>query len=202
MLLFPPHLLQSMTHHTRQIFLFNLLCVFMTLFLTKEQSFLSVRNILLNVLHLAFFLFIHSFIWGLPWWLSVKESACNAGDHLQCRRCRLDLWVGRITWRRKWQPTAVFLPGKFHGQRSQVGYTVHGVTRVRHDLVTKPSPLIYILCQQPVFSARISHVCSVTHSRLTFYDPMDCSPPGSSVHGIFQAKILEWVAISSSRGSS
>ena len=34
------------------------------------------------------------------------------------------------------------------------------------------------------------------------WDPMDCSPPGSSVHGIFQARILEWVAISSSRGSS
>ena len=33
-------------------------------------------------------------------------------------------------------------------------------------------------------------------------DPMDCSLPGSSVHGIFQARILEWVAISSSRGSS
>ena len=34
------------------------------------------------------------------------------------------------------------------------------------------------------------------------HDPMDCSPPGSSVHGIFQARILEWVAISFSRGSS
>ena len=33
-------------------------------------------------------------------------------------------------------------------------------------------------------------------------DPMDCSPPGSSVHGIFQVRILEWVAISCSRGSS
>ena len=33
-------------------------------------------------------------------------------------------------------------------------------------------------------------------------DPMDCSPPGSSVHGILQARILEWVAMSSSRGSS
>ena len=33
-------------------------------------------------------------------------------------------------------------------------------------------------------------------------DPMDCSPPGSSVHGIFQARILEWIAISFSRGSS
>ena len=37
---------------------------------------------------------------------------------------------------------------------------------------------------------------------LTLCDPMDCSPPGSSVHGILQARILEWVAISSSRGSS
>ena len=37
---------------------------------------------------------------------------------------------------------------------------------------------------------------------LTLCDPMDCSPPGSSVHGILQARILEWVAMPSSRGSS
>jgi len=36
----------------------------------------------------------------------------------------------------------------------------------------------------------------------TLCDPMDCSPPGSSVHGILQARIVEWVAISFSRGSS
>ena len=34
---------------------------------------------------------------------------------------------------------------------------------------------------------------------LTLCDPMDCSPPGSSVHGLFQARILEWVAVSFSR---
>ena len=33
-------------------------------------------------------------------------------------------------------------------------------------------------------------------------DPMDCSPPGSSIHGIFQVKVLEWIAIGFSRGSS
>ena len=44
--------------------------------------------------------------------------------------------------------------------------------------------------------------CSVTKSCLTLSDPMDCSPPGSSIHGIFQARTLEWVAISFSRGSS
>ena len=42
----------------------------------------------------------------------------------------------------------------------------------------------------------------VAQSRLTPCNPMDCSPPGSSVHGIFQARILEWVATSFSRGSS
>ena len=40
----------------------------------------------------------------------------------------------------------------------------------------------------------------VTQLCLTFCDPMDYSPPGSSVHGILQARILEWVAISSCRG--
>ena len=45
-------------------------------------------------------------------------------------------------------------------------------------------------------------VCLVTQSCLTLCDPMDCSPPGSSVHGILQAKILEWVAMPFSRGSS
>jgi len=44
-----------------------------------------------------------------------KEPACK------CRRCKrqgFDLWVGKIPWRRAWQPTAVFLPGESHGQRS------------------------------------------------------------------------------------
>ena len=45
-------------------------------------------------------------------------------------------------------------------------------------------------------------VCSVTQLCLTLCDPVDCSPPGSSVHGILQARILEWVAMPSSRGSS
>ena len=46
------------------------------------------------------------------------------------------------------------------------------------------------------------HVSSVTQSSPSLCDPMDCSLTGSSFHGILQARILEWVAISSSRGSS
>ena len=42
----------------------------------------------------------------------------------------------------------------------------------------------------------------VSQSCLTLCHPMDCSPPGSSAHGIFQARILEWVATAFSRGSS
>ena len=52
-----------------------------------------------------------------------KERAC------QCRRskgCRLEPWVRKIPWRRKWQPTPVFLPGKSHGQRSLAGYSLWG----------------------------------------------------------------------------
>ena len=45
-------------------------------------------------------------------------------------------------------------------------------------------------------------LCLVVQLCLTLCDPMDCSPPGSSVHGISQTRILEWVAISFSRGSS
>ena len=49
-------------------------------------------------------------------------------------------------------------------------------------------------------SNREKHVHA--QSCLALCNPMDCSLPGSSVHGIFQARILEWVVISSSRGSS
>ena len=51
------------------------------------------------------------------------------GKHLLLFLC-FDLfhyhWVRKISWRRKWQPTPVFLPGKSHGQRSLVGYSPRG----------------------------------------------------------------------------
>ena len=50
--------------------------------------------------------------------LSGKESAC------QCRRPGFNPWVRKITWRRKWQPAPVFLPGESYGQRSLVGYSL------------------------------------------------------------------------------
>ena len=50
-------------------------------------------------------------------------------------------------------------------------------------------------------SAQVKKVL-VSQSHPTLYNPMDCSAPGSSIHGILQTKILEWVAILFSRGSS
>ena len=44
-----------------------------------------------------------------------------------------------VVWRRKWQPTPIFLPGESHGQRILTG-SIHGVMRVGHELVTKSSP--------------------------------------------------------------
>ena len=55
---------------------------------------------------------------------------------------------------------------------------------------------------EPARKARIDSESEVAQSYLTLCDPMDCSLPGTSIHGILQARILEWVTISLSRGSS
>ena len=64
-----------------------------------------------------------------------------------------------------------------------------GSQTVRHDWATS-------------LKRRIESESEVAQSCPTFSDPMDCSLPGSSIHGIFQARVLEWVAVSFSRGSS
>ena len=55
--------------------------------------------------------------WGLLQWLRWQRI------RLQCRRPGFDPWVGKIPWRREWQPTPVFLPGKSHGQRNLEDYS-------------------------------------------------------------------------------
>ena len=108
---------------------------------------------------------------------------------LQCRRPRFDPWVGKIPWRTAWPPTPVFLPGESHGQRILEGYSPR--------------------CQESDTSEQVTlsntgneSESEVAQACLTLCNPMDCSPPGTSVHGILQARILEQVAISSFRGSS
>ena len=57
---------------------------------------------------------------GIPVGSDGKQSACNTG------RPGFNPWVGKIPWRRAWQPTPVLLPGEAHGQRSLAGYGLWG----------------------------------------------------------------------------
>ena len=134
--------------------------------------------------------------------------------------------------RRKWQPAPVFLPGESQWRRSRVGCHLWGHTEldttVGSDLAAaavfwsrwwrdsgrlleeegKAGAWVVSqrwmrqteeLTKKPGRNACI--FCPLSHVQL-FATPMGCSPPGSSVHGNFQVRILEWVAISSSRRSS
>ena len=62
----------------------------------------------------------------IPRWPSGEEPTwqCN-----RLKRCRFDPWVGKIPWRRKWEPTPVLLPRKSQGQRSLAGYSPWGHTK-------------------------------------------------------------------------
>ena len=108
-------------------------------------------------------------ILGLPWWLSSKESAC------QCRRHRLDPWDGKISCRKEWQTTPVFLPENSHRQRSLAGYTPWGCKKLD-------------MTQQLNTQARLKVKVLVVQLGPTLCNPMDCSFSGSSVHGIFSDK--------------
>ena len=76
---------------------------------------------------------IHNYLYGLKdnYWTSSTRISLVAQKvkHLclQCERPGFHPWVGKILWRRKWQPTPVLLPGKSHGQRSTVGYSPRGL---------------------------------------------------------------------------
>ena len=88
-------------------------------------------------------LYIHPAVGNHPpliCWYSVNRSGPRLGQGAslvaqtvknlpRCQRCGFDPWVGKIPWRRKWQPTPVFLSGESCGQRSLEGYTVHGVAK-------------------------------------------------------------------------
>ena len=177
----------------------------------------------------------------------IKNPPANAGD---TSRCTFESWGGKTPWSRKWQSTPVFLLGKFHGQRSLVGYSpwVHkksGLTEHMHththnnyiypgcccSSVSKSCPTLSnpmdcsmsgflvpphllgfaqvhvhwigdaIQTSHPLSSSAFSlsqseWVSEITQLCPTLCDPVDCSPPGSSIHGILQARILEWVVIS------
>ena len=148
----------------------------------------------------------------LPWWVR-QQSVC-----LQCERPRFNPWVGKIPWRRKWQPTPVLLPRTFHGLRSLVGYSPWGrresdMTEQLRFLVTQPLPILNVLLVGLTITLSREHInlkdqylmvfnvkfllLLLSHfSRVRLCATRDGSPPGSPVPGILQARTLEWVAIS------
>ena len=98
----------------------------------------------------------------LPRWFSSREST------YQCKRHKFDPWAGKIPWRRKWQPTPVFLPGQSQGQRNLVSYSPWCQKRVGHNLVTK---------QQQQNNPSSTLQCDGGQSALPLETPI--SPPGS-----------------------
>ena len=107
---------------------------------------------------------------------------------------QLDSWVGKIPWRRKWQPTPVFLPGKSHERRSLSGYSSwdHRESNTTQQLNSNNNNAL----QKEAAAAKSLQSCP------TLCDPIDGSPPSSTVPGILQARTLEWGAISFSNDES
>ena len=93
--------------------------------------------------------------------------------------------MGKIPWRRKWQPTSVFLPGKSHELRSLVGHSPWG--HKEWDMTEQAC--IYDALLLLLLLSRL-------RSCPTLCNSIDGSPPDSPVPGILQARTLEWVAIS------
>ena len=86
---------------------------------------------------------VHQEVWSHTYtcrWYSGKESACQCRRH---RRHGFKPWVGKVPWRRKWQPTPVFLPGKFQGQRSIGRLQSIRLQRIGHNLMTKHTTYTY-----------------------------------------------------------
>ena len=79
------------------------------------------------------------YVWGFPGGISGKESVCQCRRH---KRHGFNPWVGKIPWRRKWQPAPVFLPGKYQGRGSLVSYSPWGH---KESDTTERAPTI-VLC--------------------------------------------------------
>ena len=89
--------------------------------------------------------------------------------------------------------------------KHQSAFCLHGLVYLDYFThVESYNVQLLSLNMPPRFTHRVASIgaYSITKSCLTLYDPMDCSLPDSSVRGLFQARIREWVAISSSRECS
>ena len=95
-------------------------------------------------------------------------------------RPRFNPLVGKIPWRRKWQPTPVFLPGQFHGQRSLVGYSPWGSKEsdMTEKLTPFPSLLLFIF---PIFLRKV--LCEEVNCH-------EISPPPDKIVVLFRFTVV------------
>ena len=113
-------------------------------------------------------------------------------------------------WRRKWQPAPVFLPGEPQGWWSaplkpRSGGVNQGYRAEYLRPMTESDFYSHVSLPGAGICLSSNYVCHpvlVAQSCPTLCNPMNYSPPGSSVHGILQARILDWVPIPFSRESS
>ena len=99
---------------------------------------------------------------GDPWimWASLVAQTVKSLPTMQ-ERPGFDPWVGKIPWRRKWQPTPIFLTGKSHGQRSLMGYNPWGHTELdTTEQLTVSLLYFYWLCRLSLLFFNISMLFS------------------------------------------
>ena len=99
--------------------------------------------------------------------LTSVGNACKHGDHCCCQVTSV---MSDSVWPHRQQPTRLPHPWDSQGKNTGVG------------------------CHFLLQCMKVKSESEVTQSCLTLSDPMDCSPPGSSIHGIFWARVLEWGA--------
>ena len=130
------------------------------------------------------------YVWGFcPWGMYDLNSPTRDQTYTPCiRRCTLNHWTTREI------PS---LLNSFNINKTLVQIPPLSCTST-YPITQRSCPL-----GCPILSTFewVSEWVKLL-SRVRLCDPMDCSPPGSSVHGILQARVLEWVAISFSRGYS
>ena len=137
--------------------------------------------------------------WKIPWIedpARLQSMGSQRVRHDRATSLSLSVWETWVQsqawedlWRREWQPIPVFLPGKSHGQRSLAGYSPWGHKEL--DTIEQ----LFLYHQYPGKPILCDGVVLVAQSCLILCNLIDCSALGSSVHGILQARILEWVAI-------
>ena len=104
---------------------------------------------------------------------------------------------------KKWEKTAVkWNCEKYTKTHIEFLEMKTSLSEVKKYIITHLLRLITPSVDEGVEDLKLSKTTVTPQLCPTLCDPMDCSPPGSSLHGILQAKILEWVALPSSRGSS